>query len=130
MGNELHCLLANSDNTVTSAQGRWMYPDENPVNCDGTENANLGPFGCSITNQSDGVRLYKHDQLYSLSSEHSGVYTCCLPESCSDGSSSQITVRIYGEFHYFLILTMNLFENSSFQELKSLLMLMSLCLGM
>ena len=31
--NGLQCLLANGENTVTSAQGKWLYPDGNPVNC-------------------------------------------------------------------------------------------------
>ena len=94
--NGLHCLLVNGENAVTSAQGRWQYPNGDPVNCDETGNTNSSPFGCSSTNQGDGVTLYKHNQLHSLSSEHSGVYTCCLPGNCSDGSSSQIIIRIYG----------------------------------
>ena len=99
--NELLCLLVNGEIAVTTAQGKWLYPDGYPVNCYETGNGNLAPFGCSMTNQSDGVALYKHTQLNYLPSEHiySGVYTCCLPGNCSDGSSSQITVRIYGQYH-------------------------------
>ena len=94
--NGLQCLLANNDNVVTSAQGKWLYPDGSPVNCDKTLDMNTNPFGCSTTNMSNGVTLFKYNQGWSLLLEHSGRYTCCLPGNCSNGDSSRITVRIFG----------------------------------
>ena len=94
--NGLQCLLANSENTVTSAQGKWLYPDGNPVNCS-KEVSKSDPIGCSNTANNDGATLYAHLKATRLPDEHSGVYTCCLPGNCSDGSSNSITVRIFGQ---------------------------------
>lgn len=98
MDNGLQCFLANSDNVVTTAQGKWLYPIGNPVNCSMEVN-NLNSIGCSTTNKSDGVILYTFRQLGSLLGMYNGLYTCCLPDNCSDDSSSKIIVRIYGKFN-------------------------------
>ena len=92
----LQCLLAVGDNAVTTAQGKWLYPDGNPVNCSKKVN-NINRIGCSGTVNNSGVSLYTYGRFPKLTEEDNGVYTCCLPGSCSDGSSSVITARIFSQ---------------------------------
>ena len=92
----LQCLLADGDNVVTTAQGKWLYPDGNPVNCSKKVNS-MNRIGCSSTAKNDGATLYVFQTVTTLPAEHTGVYTCCLPGNCSDGSSSTTTVRIFGQ---------------------------------
>ena len=94
--NALQCLLADGANVVTTAQGKWLYPDGNPVNCSKKVNG-LNPIGCSSTTNNNGATLYAFKGVATLPTEHNGVYTCCLPGNCSDGSSSAITVRIFSQ---------------------------------
>ena len=94
--NGLQCLLADSANVVTAAQGKWLYPDGNPINCSKKVNP-MHPIGCSNTAKNDGATLYAFRSVTTLPTEHNGVYTCCLPGNCCDGSSSAITVRIFSQ---------------------------------
>ena len=96
VANGLQCLLANGDDVVTSAGAKWLYPDGNPVNCS-KEVTNINRVGCSNTANNDGAILYTSKLARDLPPQHIGVYTCCLPGNCSDGSSNSITVRIFGQ---------------------------------
>ena len=55
--NGLHCLLATSENPVTSAQVKWLYPDGTPVDCSkiiGIQN----DIHCSSATNNNGSVLY------------------------------------------------------------------------
>ena len=93
---QMICLLANGDNVVTSPQVKWLYPDDNPVNCSKLVN-NMNQVGCSNTANNDSVILCTFKIATSLPPEHVGVYTCCLLGNCSDDSSNNITVWIFGQ---------------------------------
>ena len=98
MANGLQCLLANKSNIVTTTQGTWLYPDGETVDCTLQSQTDTNPFGCSPTNESDGTILFTFSDIESGSDSFGGVYTCCLPGSCSDDNSNRITARIFGEF--------------------------------
>ena len=82
----LHCSLPNS----TLSTGQWIRPDGNDEDC------NSGGLRCNITNSPATLSLYR------TGSVAFGLYTCCLPTSCSDQSSSNITVNIFGKLHISL----------------------------
>ena len=93
--NGLHCLLASDENPGTSTQVNWLYPDGNLVDCSmifGTSNG----IGCSSATNNNGTILYTSNLVIAWPLEYSGVYTCCLPGNCYDGSTHSITVRIFG----------------------------------
>ena len=94
--NGLHCLLASGENAVTSAQVKWLYPDGSPVDCSKTVNSK-NDIGCSNTTNNNGTILYTSRVVSNWPPEYEGVYTCCLPGNCSDGTSHSITVRIFGQ---------------------------------
>ena len=93
--NGLHCLLVSSENAVTSAQVKWLYPDGNPVNCSKTVDIR-NDIGCSNTANNNGSILYTSRNVNNWPQEYTGVYTCCHQGNCSDGSSNSINVRIFG----------------------------------
>ena len=97
VANGLKCLLANESNIVTVTQGTWLYPDGETVDCT-LSPTDMIPFGCSPTNGSEGTILFVYSDLESITDSFSGVYTCCLPSSCSHDNSNRITARIFSEF--------------------------------
>ena len=132
VANGLQCLLANGDNIATSPKGKWLYPDGNPMNCSKIVNNN-NRIGCTNTTNNDGVILYTFRIATTLPPEHVGVYTCCLPGNCSDGSSSSnsIMVRIFGQslliFQICFLYILTSFSNIlSIQMIKPSLTFMSL----
>ena len=95
--NGLHCLLASSKNAGTSEQVKWLYPDGNPVNCS-KKVISKNDIGCLNATNNNGTILYTSGTINNnWPPEYSGVYTCCLPGNCSDGSGKSITIRIFGQ---------------------------------
>ena len=94
--NGLHCLLASSDNALTSAQVTWLYPNGNPVDCS-KEVGTWNGIGCSSAANNNGTILYTSNFGTDWPQEYSGAYTCCLPGNCADGNNHSITVRIFGQ---------------------------------
>ena len=94
--NGLHCL---SDNVATSAQVKWLYPNGKPVDCSKNLINTQNYVGCSNAANNNGVILYTSNSVIDLPwpPEYSGVYTCCLPENWSDGSTNSITVQIFSQ---------------------------------
>ena len=91
--NGLYCLLAS----VGSTQVRWLYPNDNDVDCSKTLIKSQNYIGCSKAANSNGAILYTSNFDIDRPPEFSGVYTCCLQGNCFDGSSNSITVRIFGQ---------------------------------
>ena len=133
--NGLHCLLASGENAVTSAQVKWLYPDGNLVNCSKKIGV-LNEIGCSNAANNNGTILYTSRNVNNWPLEYSGVYTCCLPGKCFDGSTNSITIRIFGQSllylydHSQLLLRHLILKFTSNQVLKQSLTFMSLYLKM
>ena len=115
--NGLQCLLASSEIAVSSAQVKWLYPDGNLVDCSKIV-AIQNDIGCSNAPNNNGAVLYTSTLVNDWPSLYNGVYTCCLPGNCFDGSTNSITVQIFGQSSlynnrsYFPFALTFLFENS------------------
>ena len=97
----LHCILPNKP----LGSGGWYKPNGNPVNCEDVTNTD--PFLClkSSVNESDSnVSLYLQDDddfvngwLHDIETE----YKCCLPNNCSDPTSSIISINVFGRYNNY-----------------------------
>ena len=88
--NALQCLI--NDSTVSSFDGRWYDPSWNEIEC----NTSTSPLICESNGTTNALSLYLTSYNLTEGMFVEGEYTCCLPDSCSDGSSEQIRVRIFG----------------------------------
>uniref|UniRef100_A0A1X7T9G5 Fibronectin type-III domain-containing protein n=1 Tax=Amphimedon queenslandica TaxID=400682 RepID=A0A1X7T9G5_AMPQE len=85
----ISCVLPDTNLTT----GQWVRvadPDDDPVDCDNTDN---DPFRCTYVTSPDAtLNLYLAQ---GLSAAQEGWYKCCLPTDCSDPNTNIIFANIF-----------------------------------
>ena len=97
----LQCVLPDS----TLSGGEWVYPNEQPVNCN--SNSNNDPIRCIESNNPANITVYRpgppNEQPFYESQIGGNEFKCCLPNSCSDATTNIITVHIFSKLYLIVL---------------------------
>ena len=99
----MDCVMEMNGRTIDNPEGRWYYPNGDPVNCA----SKTDPFKCKLTADKKGVRLYRNPKITGrdglLALFNPGTYTCCLPDRCDLDATIRTTVRIWSELKEWIL---------------------------